>query len=170
MDQRHASTRRTRRLSVRISFFLILAAILPLFIALVFSEVQTRATLINQADRTLAADAQTHSQLVENYLTAKLLEVRTLDNTPIVQQYFADPEHNQAALAVVLQNGLAINKSNDPDIVLVTHFDLRGHYLFHYSIYGQKPQPHGKYLIPPTDMQNLAKSKSLQYVSGVYYD
>ncbi len=106
MYQRHASTRRTRRLSVRISFFLILAAILPLLIALVFSEVQTRATLINQADRTLAADAQTHSQLIENYLTAKLLEVRTLDNTPIVQQYFADPVHNQAALAVVLQMDL----------------------------------------------------------------
>jgi Cache domain len=170
MDQRQASRRRTLRLSVRISFFLILAAILPLFIALIFSELQTRATLINQADRTLAADAQTHAQLIENYLAAKLLEVRTLDNTPIVQQYFEDPVHNQAALAVVLQNGLAINKSNDPDIVLVTHFDLQGHYLFHYSIYNLKPQPHGKYLIPPTDLQNLAKSKSLQYVSGVYYD
>lgn len=170
MSQRNASTRRSLRLSVRISFFLILAAILPLFIALVISEVQTRATLINQANRTLEADAQTHSQLIENYLTAKLLEVRTLDNTPIVQQYFADPAHNQPALAVVVQNGLAINKSNDPDIILVTHFDLKGHYLFHYSIYGLKPQPHGKYLIPPPDMQHLAKSKSLQYVSDVYYD
>ena len=170
MSQRNASTRRSLKLSVRISFFLILAAILPLLIALAFSEVQTRATLINQANRTLEADAQTHSQLIENYLTAKLLEVRTLDNTPIVQQYFTDPAHNQAALGVVVQNGLAINKSNDPDIVLVTHFDLRGHYLFHYSIYGLKPQPHGKYLIPPSDMQHLAKSKSLQYVSDVYYD
>jgi len=170
MSQRNASTRRSLKLSVRISFFLILAAILPLLIALAFSEVQTRATLINQANRTLEADAQTHSQLIENYLTAKLLEVRTLDNTPIVQQYFTDPAHNQVALGVVVQNGLAINKSNDPDIVLVTHFDLRGHYLFHYSIYGLKPQPHGKYLLPPSDMQHLAKSKSLQYVSDVYYD
>ncbi|TMC99276.1 MAG: hypothetical protein E6J11_07845, partial [Chloroflexi bacterium] len=84
MSQRNASTRRSLKLSVRISFFLILAAILPLLIALAFSEVQTRATLINQANRTLEADAQTHSQLIENYLTAKLLEVRTLDNTPIV--------------------------------------------------------------------------------------
>jgi len=149
---------------------LIVAAILPLFIALAISEWQTRATLIDQADRTLEADAQTHAQLIENYLTAKLLEVRTLDNTPIVQQYFADPAHNQAALAVIIQNGLAINKSNDPDIMLVTHFDLRGRLLFSYSIYNLKPQPHGKYHIPPADLENLAKSTSLQYVSGVYYD
>src|SRR6266699_7338353 len=159
MSQRHASPRRSLRLSVRISFFVIVAAIVPPFIALALSEVQTRRTQIDQANRTLEADAQTHSQLIENYLTAKLLEVRTLDNTPIVQQYFADPVHNQAALAVVVQNGLAINKSNDPDIVLVTHFDLQGHYIFHYSIYGQKPQPHGKYLIPPADMSHLAESK-----------
>src|SRR6266699_7139122 len=155
MSQRHASPRRSLRLSVRISFFLIVAAIVPPFIALALSEVQTRTTLINQANRTLEADAQTHSQLIENYLTAKLLEVRTLDNTPIVQQYFTDPAHNQTALAVVIQNGLAINKSNDPDIILVTHFDLRGHLLFSYSIYNLKPQPHGKYLLPPTDLENL---------------
>ena len=158
------------RLSARISLFLIVAAIVPLFIALAISEWQTRSTLIDQADRTLEADAQTHAQIIENYLTAKFLEERTLDNTPIVQQYFADPAHNQAALAVVVQNGLAINKSNDPDIILVTHFDLRGHILFSYSIYNLKPQPHGKYLIPPADLENLAKSKTLQYVSGVYYN
>ncbi len=170
MSQSKAPTRRLLSLSARVSFFLIVAAILPLFIALIISEVQTRATLIDQANRTLEADAQTHSQLIENYLTAKLLEVRTLDNTPIVQQYFTDPAHNQAALAVLTQNGLAINKSNDPDIILVTHFDLRAHYLFSYSIYGLKPQQHGKYLIPPADLENLAQSKSLQYVSGVYYN
>jgi hypothetical protein len=170
MSQSNTSTRRSLRLSARISFFLIVAAILPLFIALTMSEVQTRATLINQANRTLEADAQTHAQLIENYLRAKLLEVRTLDNTPVVQQYSTDPAHNQAALAVLVKNGLAINKSNDPDIILVTHFDLRGHALFSYSIYGLKLQPHGKYLIPPADLENLAQSKSLQYVSGVYYD
>ncbi len=170
MSQSKAPTRRLLSLSARVSFFLIVAAILPLFIALIISEVQTRATLIDQANRTLEADAQTHAQLIENYLTAKLLEVRTLDNTPIVQQYFTDPAHNQAALAVLTQNGLAINKSNDPDILLVTHFDLRAHYLFSYSIYGLKPQLHGKYLIPPADLENLAQSKSLQYVSGVYYN
>jgi len=170
MSQSNGSTRRSLSLSARISFFLITAAIVPLFIVLIISEGQARATLINQANRTLEADAQTHAQLIENYLTAKLLEVRTLDNTPIVQQYFADPAHNQAALAVLLKNGLAINKSNDPDIILVTHFDLRGHVLFSYSIYNLKPQPHGKYLIPPADLENLAQSKSLQYVSGVYYN
>src|SRR5258708_19753320 len=63
-----------------------------------------------------------------------------------------------------------MNKSNEPDIILVTHYELRAHYLFSYSIYGLKPQQHGKYLIPPADLENLAQSKSLQYVSGVYYN
>jgi hypothetical protein len=147
---------------------LILAATLPLLIALVSNELQTRATLIKQADKTLGTDAQTHAQLIENYLRGKLLEARTLDNTPVVQQYFTD--HSQQALATLLTNGLAINKSNDPDIILVTHFDLQGHYLFHYSIYGLKPELRGKDLIPPEDLQNVLKSKTGQYVSHVYYD
>lgn len=155
-------------LAFRLSLWLILAATAPLLIVLVSNEVQTRATLINQADKTLQTDAQTHAQLIQNYLTGKMLEARTLDNTPVVQQYFTD--HDQAALQTVLQNGLAINKSNDPDIVLTTHFTLQGQYLFHYSIYGFKPEPIGKSLLPPEDLQAVLHSKTGQYVSDVYDD
>jgi nitrogen fixation/metabolism regulation signal transduction histidine kinase len=170
MSQKNVSPRRrSSRLSVRISLWLIAAAMLPLLAALVISEMQTRNTLTNQANKTLESDIQTHSQLLNNYLQAKMLEEKTLDNTPVVLQYFADPADNQAALTTLIQNGLAINKSNDPDVLLVTHYDLQGHYLFHYSIYGLNPTP-AQQTLPPEIMQNVLQSKTLQYVSDAQYD
>jgi C4-dicarboxylate-specific signal transduction histidine kinase len=163
------STRKSLPLSIRISLWLIAVSILPLLLTLVISELQSRSTLISQASRTMETDAQTHAQLIDNYFTEKLLILKSLDYTPLVQQYLLDPVGDQQNVRTIVQNGLAIQRLIDPDVTLVTFFDPQGRILLFYSLYGGlKPQPHGKYMIPPEDAQQIAKGQ--QFVSGVYYD
>lgn len=163
-----SSTRKSLRLSIRISLWLIAVSILPLLLTLVISELQSRSTLISQASRTMETDAQTHAQLIDNYFTQKLLVLKSLDYTPLVQEYLLDPVGDQKNVPTILQNGFAIQRLIDPDVTLVTFFDPAGKLLLSYSLYGLKPQPHGKYMIPPEDAQQIAKGQ--QFVSNVYYD
>ncbi len=169
MSQTASSVRKSVPLSIRISLWLLAVSILPLFLALVISETQSRSTLISQASRTMETDAQTHAQLIDNYLTQKLLVLKSLDYTPLVQQYLFDPVRYKDNVPTILQNGIAIQKLLDPDVSLVTFFDPQGKLLLYYSLYGSvKPQPHGKYMIPPEDAKQIATGQ--QFVSGVYYD
>jgi hypothetical protein len=116
----------------------------------------------------METDAQTHAQLIDNYFTEKLLVLKSLDYTPLVQEYLLDPVGDQKNVPTILQNGFAIQRLIDPDVTLVTFFDPGGKLLLSYSLYGLKPQPHGKYMIPPEDAQQIAKGQ--QFVSNVYYD
>lgn len=163
-----SSTRKPLRLSIRISLWLIAVSILPLLLTLVISELQSRSTLISQASRTMETDAQTHAQLIDNYFTQKLLVLKSLDYTPLVQEYLLDPVGDQKNVPTILQNGFAIQRLIDPDVTLVTFFDPRGKLLLSYSLYGLKPQPHGKYMIPPEDAKQIATGQ--QFVSNVYYN
>lgn len=162
------SYRRSVPLSIRISFALILAAILPLLVTLFVSEMQIRPMLTNQASKTLETDAQTHTQLIDSYISGKLLEVKSLAYTPISQQFLLNPVLDAPNTVQLVRNGLAINKSNDPEQILASFFTLKGKFLLSYSTYNLKAIPHGKYMIPPEDMQNLLKSKTLQTISDVY--
>jgi len=163
-----SSTRKSLPLSIRISLWLIAVSILPLLLALVISELQSRSTLISQASRTMETDAQTHAQLIDNYFAEKLIILKSLDYTPLVQQYLLDPAGDQQNVQTILKNGLAIQRLVDPDVTIVTFFDPQGGVLLSYSLYGLKPQPHGKYMIPLEDAQQIAKGQ--QFISGVYYD
>ena len=100
----------------------------------------------------METDAQTHAQLIDNYFTQKLLVLKSLDYTPLVQEYLLDPVGDQKNVPTILQNGFAIQRLIDPDVTLVTFFDPGGKLLLSYSLYGLKPQPHGKYMIPPEDV------------------
>jgi hypothetical protein len=168
MPQKRMSLRRALPLSIRISLWLIAAAILPLLLTLVISQVQARPMLINQANRALVTDAQTHAQIIDNYLSEKLLVLKSLDYTPVVEDYLADPVKHKQDIPTILENGMAIQKLLDPDVTLITFFDPQGNMLLYYSVYNLKPQLHGKYMIPPEDAQQLATGQ--QFVSGVYYD
>jgi len=116
----------------------------------------------------METDAQTHAQLIDNYLSQKLLILKSLDYTPLVQEFLRDPVGDQKNAPTIVKNGLAINKLLEPEITVATFFDTRGKVLLSYSLYGVKPQPHGKYMIPPEDAQQIAKGQ--QFVSGVYYN
>ena len=168
MSQKKSSTRKSLPLSIRISLWLIAASILPLLLTLIISVVQSRSALINQSSRTMETDAQTHAQLIDNYFSEKLLILKSLDYTPLVQGFLLDPVGDQKDVPTILENGLAIQKLVDPDVTIVTFFDTHGKLLLYYSLYHLKPQPHGKYMIPPEDAQQIAKGQ--QFVSNVYYN
>lgn len=116
----------------------------------------------------METDAQTHAQLIDNYLSQKMLILKSLDYTPLVQDFLFDPVGDQKNASTIVQNGLAIQKLVDTDIIVATFFSPQGKVLLSYSLYGVKPQPHGKYMIPPEDAQQIAKGQ--QFVSGVYYN
>src|SRR5215469_1089637 len=170
MFQAQSTGRKSLSLSVRISLWLIGVAILPLLVALIISELQSRPTLVNQANTTMETDARTHAQLIDSYLSVKLLTFQSLDYTPLVLGYFMDPTGAQAKAnaPLIIANGMAINKKLDPEILLVTFFTPQGKQLLFYSPVNLKPQPHGNYLIPPGDLQRIALGQ--QFISGVYYD
>jgi hypothetical protein len=156
-------------LSIRISLWLIIAAMLPLLLTLVVSQLQARSKLIDQANQALETDAQTHAQLIDTYLSQKLLVLKSLDYTPVVEDYLLDPVHNAAKdVPTIVANGRAIQATLDPDVTLVTFFSPEGKQLLYYSVGNIQPQPHGKYMIPPEDLQQFATGQ--QFVSGVYYD
>ncbi|HEY0752662.1 MAG TPA: hypothetical protein VGD98_01685 [Ktedonobacteraceae bacterium] len=87
MSRTDFSRRRRLPLAVRSSFILILAAVLPLLIAVGFSEYYARPALTTQADNTMKTDAQTRAQLIDAYLKERTLDAATLSQVPTVQSF-----------------------------------------------------------------------------------
>jgi len=168
MSQKMSSGRKSFPLSLRLSLWLMSAAVLPLIVASVMNEIQSRPTLINQSSVTLETDAQTHAQLIDTYLAGKMLGIKSLDYSPLVQQYYLSPPADQVNVPTITQNGLAIQKLVNPEVTLSVFFTPQGQLRFSYSNYGVQPKPHGKYLIPPEDLQKIPLGQ--QFLSGVYYD
>ena len=93
MLQLEMKDRRRKRLSLslRVSLLLVLAAVIPLFIVVAVSELLTRPALIAQADLAMESDASTRVQLIDTYLTERLLDAETLGQVPSIQQFMATP-------------------------------------------------------------------------------
>src|SRR5579885_1997549 len=156
-------------LSVRLSFWLVGVAILPLLLALVVNEVQSRITLVNQASTSMETDARTHAQLIDNYLANKEVIISSLTNDPNVREYFlASQSFPQAQLNLFIQDGLALEKFLYPEVSLIEFFSPQGKLLLNYSIYGVKPRLHGTDLVPAAYLQRVLLGQ--QFISGVYYD
>ena len=90
MPQTDFPRRRRLPLAVRISFILMLAAVLPLLITVVFSETTARPALINQANNAMQTDALTRMQSINAYLTERMADAATLSQIPAVQTFLAD--------------------------------------------------------------------------------
>jgi hypothetical protein len=167
MSQIRVSGKKKLPLSLRISFWLIGVAIIPLLVALLVVELQSRSTLIDQSSTAMEINANNQTQTIDNYLKNKMLIFQSLDNSPIVQQYFADPVGDQANLPLIIQSGLSIHELVDPEVLVVSFFTPQGKLLTSYSQYKQQPFMHGNSLIPS---EYLAKfTQSTQFISGVYY-
>lgn len=78
-------------LPVRISLGLVGAAIIPLFVMLIFTNIQTRPALIDQANKAMASDAQTRVQLIDTYFTERVRNALTLVPVPSVQEFLMLP-------------------------------------------------------------------------------
>lgn len=165
--QRIARRQRTS-LSVRISIGLVFAAVLPLLITLVFSELQSRPTLTTQANEAMTSDAQSRVQLINTYFNERLLDAQTLSQVPSVQTFLqATPSHTPGYqdLAVHASYALAAGSFRDKHYITWTLFDTQGTLRLSYPTV---PKAHGKYLVPPEDLQRVTALKT--FTSAVYYN
>src|SRR5215472_246079 len=97
MAKRELAPRRRRRaaLSLRISAWLMFAALFPLIIIVASSELQSRPTLISQANIAMESDVSTRVQLIDTYFTERLLDAATLTQVPTVQAFLALPPEKE---------------------------------------------------------------------------
>src|SRR5258708_21840733 len=81
----------SRRLSlpIRLSLWLVVAAIIPLIVTIGISETQSRPALITQANAAMESDAKTRVQLIETYFNERLLDALTLGQVSSVQTFLA---------------------------------------------------------------------------------
>ena len=160
--------RRRASLAVRISIVLVFAAVLPLLITLVFSELQSRPTLTAQANEAMASDAQSRVQLINTYFNERLLDAQTLSQVPSVQTFLqaqpnASPEYHDLAVHAVY--ALGAGSFRDKHYATWALFDTQGTLRLAYP---NAPQMHGHYTVPPEDLQQVRRLKT--FVSAVYYN
>src|SRR5579883_808369 len=154
-------------LSVRVSALLMLAAILPLIMAVAGSEFFTRPALTNQASAAMATDARTRVQLIDNYLSERILDAETLGQVPTVQLFLSLPptKETQDSINHALY-ALAAGIYRDKRYTTWALFDPQGHTRLYFPT-TNIPQPHGQYLVPPEDLKAVDAGQT--FISSVYY-
>ena len=149
-------------LTTRFSGLLVLAAILPLLLAVVVSEFLLRPALINQASKGMETDARTRTQLIETYMSERLLDTETISKLAPIQQFLAgDLRFKEQA-----QEGLATGHAPGSHYENWSLFDIEGHLRLYYPT---PPQAHGAYFILPDALQQL-RTTSRTLVSDVFYN
>src|SRR5579859_7383392 len=129
--QQSQPPRRTRKrrlsLSLRISLLLMAVAIIPLLITLAYSELLARPALIAQANTAMQTDAQSRVQLIDTYLTERMLDAETLTQVPTVQQFLEfTPQYTSAALTIRAGYALAAGLIRDHHYAVWTLFNTDG--------------------------------------------
>jgi hypothetical protein len=167
-------TYRWHSLPFLISLSLVLVALIPLLITFLFIFTQTTPTLIDQADKSMTNDAQTRTQLIDNYLQERLLDVQT------VQQAAIQVPNVQAMLTVdqfgspAFQRDAAIGGYYIVEIGMIRSKDYRDWAIFNKTgqlllSYPQSNpvQPHGTALVPTQELKTVNAGKT--FISPVYF-
>jgi hypothetical protein len=165
--------RRQLSLSIRVSLGLVLAAILPLLIMVVFSEIQSRPALITQANTAMASDAKTRVQLIDTYLNERQLDTETIAQVTSVQQFLAAPPDPKSPayqdLALHASYGLVAGIFRDKNYTTWQLFAPNGQIRLYYP-QNTAPKPHGKNLVPPEYITKVHSLKNASaFISSVYY-
>ena len=162
--------RRSISLSVRVSLWLVFAALIPLLISLIFSEWYNRPMLTNQANAAMESDTRAHLQLIDTYFQERLLDIQTLSQVPSVQTFLDTPPAPESPIykdmAVHASYSLAAGMFRDKRYSNWSIFDKNGHLVLTYP-QTQPPKPHGEFLVPPEDKQAVQAGKT--FISHVYY-
>jgi hypothetical protein len=158
-------------LSMRISLGLVGAAVIPLFVMLIFTNMQTRPALVDQANKAMTSDAQTRVQLIDNYFRERLADTLTISRVPGIMdnlQLLKYPGTNQIAqysaqktADFTLQAGMARNK----DYKNWTFFDTDGKILSTQPE-NKAPEKHGNDYIPAPYLKNVLERNI--FISSVY--
>ena len=143
------------------------AAIVPLLITLAYSELSSRPALITQANLAMQTDARTRVELIDSYLTERMLDAETLSQVPTVWSFLATPPRFETAdLTTHATYALVAGVFRDKHYVVWTLFDTKGNPRLNYPT-NSPVQQHGKYFVPPDLLQQVLHGKVL--ISPVYY-
>lgn len=179
MPQTELRRRRRLPLAFRLSFILMLAAVLPLAITVLTSEVQARPALIDQANNAMSADALTRMQLINTYLTERMADAFTLSQVPTVQKFLQDktPAQDPSPVAIATYQtdlphagyALAAGKIRDTRYIAWDLFYKNGTLALYYP---QTLSPQKEAVMFPEFVQAMQQgaSKGLPFLSPVYYD
>ncbi len=161
-----ARHRRRLSLSFRVSLLLVVAAIVPLLITLAYSELSSRPELISQANIAMQTDARTRVELIDSYLTERLLDAETLSQVPTVWTFLATPPQLETAdLTIHAKYALVAGLFRDKHYTVWTLFDTKGNARLNYPT--NTTEQHGKYVVPLAELQQVLLGKS--FISPVYY-
>jgi methyl-accepting chemotaxis protein len=179
MAQANFTPRRRLPLAFRLSFILMLAALLPLLITVGISEYYARPALIDQANKAMATDALTRMQLINTYFTERLLDAATLSQVPTVQAFLQDktPAQDPSPAAVATYKAdlphagyaLAAGKIRDSRYLSWDLFYKSGALALYYP---QNLNPQKEAAVLPEFVQALQQgvSKGRPFLSPVYFD
>jgi C4-dicarboxylate-specific signal transduction histidine kinase len=156
-----SSTKGRFSLSLRVSFLLMLAALLPLIITIVSSELLSRPQLIAQANASMASDAKTHIKTIENYFSQPIIDVRSLSQNASLAEYLnGNVEVKQQAVSV-----LATGYQRNTNYISWSLIDARGNQRLFYPV---PAVSHGKYFIPPNTVKQLTAANEVAISSDFY--
>jgi hypothetical protein len=160
--------RRGLSLSLRVSLLLMLAAIVPLLITVASSEFLSRPALVTQANIAMESDVQSRVQLIDTYLTERLLDTETLTQVPSLVAFMATPPQLATQdLTVHASYALVAGTVRDKHYTTWALFDPQGHPRLYYPT-TTPLTPRGHYLVPPGDIQEVQSGKT--FISPVYYN
>ncbi len=160
--------RRGLSLSLRVSLLLMLAAIVPLLITVASSEFLSRPALVTQANIAMESDVQSRVQLIDTYLTERLLDTETLTQVPSLVAFMATPPQlTTQDLTVHASYALVAGTVRDKHYTTWALFDPQGHPRLYYPT-TIPLTPRGHYLVPPGDIQEVQSGKT--FISPVYYN
>lgn len=173
MQQPEMAQRKKKSISLtaRVSGLLMLATILPLLVTVVIIEVLSRPALIAQTSQEMTTDAQTHTQLIDDYFAQQLLETDSLSRLQPVQKFLSGDKSD--AMKALAQESLASGRSRGSYYEDWALLDLQGNPQLYYPT---APIRHGKYYISPANLQNFRPSDLQQIqarsslISDVFYN
>lgn len=159
--------RRQLPLAFRLSFILMLAAVLPLLLIVGFSEYTARPILLNQANQTMETDAQTRIQLIDVYFNERLLDVETFSQVPGLWQWLTESPTLRAVDTTgpaSLQAGVA----RDKNYMAWSLFNSSGQLMLSYP--QQSPAPQETASLPQWFQVMKTSQMGQATISPVYYD
>ena len=157
-----AGQRQNISLTARVSAFLALAAIIPLLIAVVSSQLLSRPQLVSQSADAMSLDAQTRVQLIDAYLQERLHDAETISRLPSLQKFLLGDEQSRQ----VAFDEFSAGDQRDANYDSWSLLNLQGNLLLWYPT---QPHPHGKYLILPEAMQKIQQTNQAT-ISDVFYN
>lgn len=163
--------RRWLSLSARVTLLLIFAAIIPLVITVVTSELLSRQALVDQANKAMETDANNRVQLVGRYLIERLSDTVTLSQVQSVQEFLTPPTQpltalDQQSLILHAAYSLQAGETHDKNYSSWTLFDLTGAVKLTYPL--KTVQTRGTTIVPDRYLKQVSKGTS--FISDVYYN